>query len=90
MAMKEVLNPYNFTLYEAEKITDSILKQRSRRSQFDELMIWLCALAKANQRKCICEHYECDHHSPGGGWAGYGDLCQVKGCGCRSFESSHI
>jgi hypothetical protein len=34
---------------------------------------------------CGCGHLARQHHSPGGGWAGYGDECQQPGCSCREF-----
>ncbi len=84
--MKEVPNPFNFTLSETGKIVGDLQFQKKERSQFDELLIWLYELVINNQKFCTCIHYQLDHHSPGGGWAGYGDVCQVTGCGCQNFE----
>ena len=34
---------------------------------------------------CRCKHDYKYHHSPGGGWAGYGDECKIPECKCADF-----
>lgn len=82
--MREVLNPFRFTLHETGKVVQSIKQQRTH-SQIDDLVVWMFEFIVANQKVCRCTHYQLDHHSPGGGWAGYGDICQIPDCGCFDF-----